>query len=64
MKAREDCLPWSELEQKLQSLQMALDVNDVAVVRAMLQQLVSGYQPSGEIVDWVHLEQEADIAIR
>ncbi len=64
MKAREDCLPWSELEQKLQSLQMALDVNDVGVVRAMLQQLVSGYQPSGEIVDWVHLEQEADIAIR
>ncbi len=64
MKAREDCLPWVELEQKLQSLQMALDVNDVAVVRAMLQQLVSGYQPSGEIVDWVHLEQEAEIAIQ
>jgi len=64
MKAQEDCLTWSELEQKLQSLQMALDVNDVGVVRAMLQQLVSGYQPSGEIVDWVHLEQEADIAIR
>lgn len=64
MKAREDCLPWSELEQKLQALQMALDVNDVGVVRAMLQQLVSGYQPSGEIVDWVHLEQEADIAIQ
>ena len=64
MKAREDCLLWSELEQKLQALQMALDVNDVAVVRAMLQQLVSGYQPSGEIVDWVHLEQEAEIAMQ
>jgi FlaA1/EpsC-like NDP-sugar epimerase len=64
MKAREDCLPWSELEQKLQALQMALDVNDVGVVRAMLQQLVSGYQPSGEIVDWVHLEQEAEIVVR
>ena len=64
MKAREDCLPWSELEQKLQALQMALDVNDVGVVRAMLQQLVSGYQPSGEIVDWVHLEQEAEMVVR
>jgi FlaA1/EpsC-like NDP-sugar epimerase len=64
MKAREDCLPWSELEQKLQALQMALDVNDVGVVRAMLQQLVSGYQPSGEIVDWVHLEQEAKMVVR
>ncbi len=64
MKAREDCLPWSELEQKLQALQMALDVNDVGVVRAMLQQVVSGYQPSGEIVDWVHLEQEAEMVVR
>lgn len=64
MKAREDCLPWSELEQKLQALQMALDVNDVGVVREMLQQLVSGYQPSGEIVDWVHLEQEAEMVVR
>jgi FlaA1/EpsC-like NDP-sugar epimerase len=64
MKAQEDCLQWAELEQKLKSLQMALDVNDVGVVRAMLQQLVSGYQPSGEIVDWVHLEQEADIAMK
>ncbi len=64
MKAREDYLPWSELEQKLQALQMALDVNDVGVVRAMLQQLVSGYLPSGEIVDWVHLEQEAEMVVR
>jgi hypothetical protein len=30
----------------------------------MLQQLVSGYQPSGEIVDWVHLEQEAEMVVR
>jgi hypothetical protein len=27
----------------------------------LLQQMVSGYQPSGEVVDWVHmaLEREA-----
>ncbi|MEW5894016.1 MAG: nucleoside-diphosphate sugar epimerase/dehydratase [Pseudomonadota bacterium] len=58
MKAHEDFLPWTELEEKLSALKVALDVNDVAVVRAMLAQLVSGYQPSGEIVDWVYLEQE------
>ncbi|TCS72470.1 FlaA1/EpsC-like NDP-sugar epimerase [Sulfuritortus calidifontis] len=58
MKAHEDFLPWPELEEKLKALKLALDVNDVAVVRAMLAQLVSGYQPSGEIVDWVYLEQE------
>jgi hypothetical protein len=26
-----------------------------------MQQMVSGYQPSDEIVDWVYLEQEADL---
>jgi len=60
MKAHEDFLPWPELEPKLAALEMALNVNDVGVVRLMLQQLVSGYAPSGEIVDWVHLEQEAE----
>jgi FlaA1/EpsC-like NDP-sugar epimerase len=61
MKAQEDCLPWPLLEEKLKALRIALDTNDVGVVRAMLQQLVAGYQPSGEIVDWVYLEQEAEV---
>jgi FlaA1/EpsC-like NDP-sugar epimerase len=60
MKAHEDFLPWAELEQKLSALQVALDINDVAVVRLILQQLVSGYMPSGDIVDWVHMAQEAE----
>lgn len=58
--AHEDFLPWPALEEKLDALGIALDVNDVGVVRTMLQHLVSGYQPSGEIVDWVYLEQEAE----
>jgi FlaA1/EpsC-like NDP-sugar epimerase len=60
MKAHEDFLPWPALEEKLNALRIALDVNDVGVLRTMLQQLVSGYQPSGEIVDWVYLEQESE----
>lgn len=60
MKAHEDFLPWKVLEEKLNALEIALNVNDVGVVRLMLEQLVSGYAPSGEIVDWVHLEQEAE----
>lgn len=60
MKAHEDFLPWIELEQKLNALELALNVNDVGVVRLLLKQLVSGYTPSGEIVDWVHLAQEAE----
>lgn len=60
MKAHEDFVSWTELEQKLKALQLALSINDVAVVRSILEQLVVGYHPHGEIVDWVHLEQEAE----
>ena len=61
MKAHEQFLPWAQLEQKLNALSIALNVNDVPEIRGLLQQLVSGYQPSGEVVDWVHmaLEREA-----
>ena len=60
MKAHEEFVPWTELEGKLNAMEMALNVNDVGVIRLMMQQLVSGYTPSGEIVDWVYLEQEAE----
>lgn len=60
-KAHEDFLRWPLFEEKLNTLQVALTTNDVAKVRDMLKELVSGYQPQGNIVDWVHLEQEAEI---
>lgn len=60
MKAHEDFLPWQVLEEKLNALELALNVNEIGVVRLMLEQLVSGYTPSGEIVDWVYLAQEAE----
>ncbi|MDB5796436.1 MAG: capD [Paucimonas sp.] len=60
MRANEDFLPLARLEEKLQALGMALDINDVAVIRLMLTELVSGYAPSGEIVDWVHMEQGSE----
>jgi FlaA1/EpsC-like NDP-sugar epimerase len=60
MKAHEDFIPWSELEAKLDALAVALSVNDVGVIRLMMQQLVAGYTPSDDIVDWVYLEQEAE----
>jgi len=55
MKAQEQCLCWPQLQDKLNALSIAVGANDVPVIRALLQQLVSGYQPSGEVVDWVHL---------
>ena len=60
MKAHEEFVPWADLEAKLKALEMGLNVNDVGVIRLMMQQLVTGYTPSDEIVDWVYLEQEAE----
>jgi FlaA1/EpsC-like NDP-sugar epimerase len=61
MKAHEQFLSWPDLEQKLNALSIATSVNDVPVIRGQLQELVPGYQPSGEVVDWVYmaLEREA-----
>lgn len=58
MRAHEDSVPWAELEGKLSALEMALNVNDVGVIRLMMAQLVPGYIPNQEIVDWVYLAQE------
>ncbi|WP_414014628.1 polysaccharide biosynthesis protein [Limnohabitans sp.] len=60
MKAHEEFIPWAEFEAKLTALEMALNVNDVGVIRLMMQQLVAGYVPSDDIVDWVYLEQETE----
>ena len=60
MKAHEEFVQWFELEGKLDALEVALNVNDVGVIRLMMQKLVTGYTPSDEIVDWVYLEQEAE----
>jgi FlaA1/EpsC-like NDP-sugar epimerase len=59
MKAHEEFIPWADIENKLNALQMALNANDVGVIRQMMQQLISGYTPNDEIVDWVYLEREA-----
>jgi len=60
MQAHEDYLPWPALHEKLQALNMAVSVNDVPMIRGFLQQLVRGYVPSGDVVDWVHLAHERE----
>lgn len=57
MKAHEEFIPWVEFEARLNALELALNVNDVGVIRLMMQELVAGYTPSDDIVDWVYLEQ-------
>ena len=62
MRARESFLDWEYLEEKLSSLEWALQVNDVNVIRSMMLELVQGYAPTAEIMDWVFVEQEASSA--
>jgi FlaA1/EpsC-like NDP-sugar epimerase len=62
LKAQENFVPWEQLQGQLHSLNLALSVNDVPLIRSFLQKLVTGYQPSNEVVDWVYLEQERQAA--
>lgn len=54
MKAYEQFLPWSELKDKLGALEIAMVDNNVPAIRSMLEDLVSGYRPDIEVVDWVY----------
>jgi FlaA1/EpsC-like NDP-sugar epimerase len=58
MKAHEEFLPWDELYSKLSILNCALESNNVPVIRTLLKELVPGYQPELEVVDWVWMESE------
>ncbi len=54
MRALEDSLPWPELQAVLKTLDEAMLANDAAALRSLLQACVHGYEPTGEVVDWVH----------
>jgi FlaA1/EpsC-like NDP-sugar epimerase len=60
MKAHEDFLPLDVLQSKLVSLGLALNANDVPLIRTQLKDLVPGYQPDGEVVDWVWLANQQE----
>jgi FlaA1/EpsC-like NDP-sugar epimerase len=57
MRAAEELLPWAELRERLQRLFAAVAADDVEQVRRLLCDTVSGYQPEGEIVDWLYLHR-------
>jgi FlaA1/EpsC-like NDP-sugar epimerase len=58
MKAHEDYLPWSVLGARLNELKQAMQQNDHLAIRRTMQDLVSGYSPNEQIVDWIYIEQE------
>tara|TARA_E500000331_G_scaffold332800_2_gene356407 strand:- start:42063 stop:43976 length:1914 start_codon:yes stop_codon:yes gene_type:complete len=59
MKSREQFIEWNSLEDELQTLEMALNINDVGAIRLIMERLVPGYTPSADIVDWVYAEEKA-----
>jgi len=58
MKAHEDFVPWPVLEKSLNELRERMSLNDFASIRRIMLELVSGYMPSEQIVDWIYVEQE------
>lgn len=61
MMANEDYLPWDQLRECLTELSKAVTEEDFTRVRQLLRELVSGYSPEGEIVDWVYQQRRQDI---
>jgi FlaA1/EpsC-like NDP-sugar epimerase len=57
MSAHEDHLPWEDLKGCLTRLLQAVEEDDYTRVRLVLREIVSGYAPEGEIVDWIYQER-------
>jgi len=60
MAANEDYVAWDLLRERLGTLFKAVAEDDFTRVRQLLRELVSGYAPEGEIVDWVYQQQRQD----
>ena len=57
MRADEEFLSWDALGRVLDELFAAVEREDFIAVRQVLQRVVSGYVPEGEIVDWYHQQR-------
>jgi FlaA1/EpsC-like NDP-sugar epimerase len=58
IKANEEFMSWHKLQLQLDEIYMAIQSNDVRKIRGVLQSSVPGYQPSCELVDWVHMAEK------
>ncbi|QJC82446.1 polysaccharide biosynthesis protein [Pseudomonas umsongensis] len=60
MTATEDYLSWDVLKLKLGELLAAVERDDYSQVRHLLRETVSGYNPEGEIVDWIYQQRRLE----
>ena len=56
IKVNECYLTWIDLESRLEELGKALAQGDLEKMILLLQELVTGYQPDDNIVDWTYLQ--------
>jgi UDP-N-acetylglucosamine 4,6-dehydratase len=60
MRANEEHLPWEAFKKVLTELLGAVERDDYDRVRQLLRETVSGYQPEGAIVDWIHQKRRSE----
>lgn len=61
MSAHEDFVTWPELCVILEQMSAAVAADDYPRVRQLLREVVSGYTPEGDIVDWIHMERRSGV---
>ena len=60
MRANEEHLDWDALKNRLAKLVKAVENDDYPQVRQLLREVVSGYVPEGEIVDWIYQQRRVE----
>ena len=57
IKAHEVFIEWKYLESYLDALRLTIERNDIEGMQLILQKIVKGYRPHGEVMDWVDMER-------
>ena len=56
-RAQDKFIPWVKLEKEIIRLEKAVNNNNLKEILLILEDLVDGYKPSGEIVDYIFMEK-------
>ncbi len=60
-KAKDEFIPWEELEIEIKNLEKSISENDLRNIIEILRNLVKGYNPSEQIVDYIFNERQKNI---
>ena len=60
-RASEEFILWPDLQCSLINLKKLIQEDHLELAQAVLQELVSGYQPNKRIVDWLYLQKQSTL---